>query len=560
MCGLCGMITNGFYKHDHKIFSNLLYLSALRGLDSTGVASADTVEEKGSKKLSLAMYKTMYDASGLLTELRGADKDPDLKDLDYVFGDRKSKKAMLGHCRAATVGSVSLKNAHPFAFQNVLGMHNGTIRGNFIESDKFGTDSEGIYNLINKHGLQDALQEVIDGSTNAAYTLTYIDRKTKTLNLIHNAQRPLFIALNKYSRWAVWASESWMISTAATRTNSDIQEIFSPKDNFLVSFDLMDDKIVESMDISEIKLKPKRTYARPTISQRSHWIAGKDADCGLPWEDMEREWEYNPVTRQYNPPKVEKKEEPTKASTKGTAVVPQNNHPAPAFSDLPKTSPLWFYMSGGRGNIHQKCIILKHDKDPDVKTLLTDERNDPSFKALLEQKLPPPGISKNRWKRFKKRVERLQAVEMNRRAKEKEKLQNLLRSPFPENKVDTENKTESKPNFNPTVGDDFPELPEFLKRPATGVAKASDYFFRTYNGKMITRGELEDIFHNQGCLQCGKPERIINFQKVGWVSKDHFYCAGCMEVDDNTNGGFIRELLSIAETLDLDLVQDKGEE
>lgn len=63
----------------------------------------------------------------------------------------------LGHTRFATVGPKTLRNAHPFEYGHIVGMHNGAIY-NHYEVGKYSVDSEalidGIYTEEYGHGLE----------------------------------------------------------------------------------------------------------------------------------------------------------------------------------------------------------------------------------------------------------------------------------------------------------------------------------------------------------------------------------------------------------------------
>lgn len=94
------------------------------------------------------------------------------------------------HCRAATVGNVEKKNAHPFAVDHVIGMHNGSITTDFTNKKQFDTDSEALYHNIATMGVDAAIKDL---PFSAAYALVWLDRKKNTLNFLRNAQRPLFV-------------------------------------------------------------------------------------------------------------------------------------------------------------------------------------------------------------------------------------------------------------------------------------------------------------------------------------------------------------------------------
>lgn len=194
MCGITGANSSGRLSNPELgNLQSLLILNTFRGRDSTGLFDFVPMskEESARKKTSSCLYwKRLEPAAQVAMELfeenlekggRWEDSRPEL---------------IVAHARAATKGAIKEKNAHPFSFKGIIGVHNGTINGTFKNSDKFETDSEALYHNIAEYGLEEALKEVVASSYNAAYALAYLSIDDGILNLIRNKERPLSFVHN----------------------------------------------------------------------------------------------------------------------------------------------------------------------------------------------------------------------------------------------------------------------------------------------------------------------------------------------------------------------------
>lgn len=190
MCGLVGMVSINT-KNELDTFRKLFVLNAFRGMHGSGVIL--TYDEKKD-----AYYN--HDKSTKPSNVWALTKEFN----DFI--DRPGLKSILGHSRHATVGDITIKNNHPFKTKDLLGMHNGTIRGKFEGSDKFETDSEALYNLIQTHGAKKALEMVYDKANSVAYALQWYDRRDDCIRLIRNHDRPLYIASHKNFFKVFWSS------------------------------------------------------------------------------------------------------------------------------------------------------------------------------------------------------------------------------------------------------------------------------------------------------------------------------------------------------------------
>ena len=104
MCGIVAYLTaysNGFGYNESKVFNNMLFLDTLRGWDSTGVFGVSNVGNVGILKAAINAPNFM--------------QTQEYK--DFMAEAVKNGMCLIGHNRAATRGSVTDANAHPFVIE-----------------------------------------------------------------------------------------------------------------------------------------------------------------------------------------------------------------------------------------------------------------------------------------------------------------------------------------------------------------------------------------------------------------------------------------------------------
>lgn len=166
MCGLVGMITSSLTSLERTAMKDLLFMDALRGHHSTGIATH--IKGKGG---GTWYYKRAVSA-------------PDFLHLPVPKGMLDDNWSVcMGHNRAATKGKVNDQNAHPFHHGNIVGMHNGTLTSttNLLEHQKFEVDSENIFFDMAENGA-----EVTVPKLRGAFVLTWIDTDDGTFNIVRN--------------------------------------------------------------------------------------------------------------------------------------------------------------------------------------------------------------------------------------------------------------------------------------------------------------------------------------------------------------------------------------
>ena len=205
MCGIVGLISKnqaGFWSSHVDIFTDMLIMDQLRGMDGTGVFGV-------YKNRQAFLTKAGTHASNF-TALK-----------DYAqFKERmlKSMTMVFGHNRKATVGDISSVNSHPFFEDNIIGIHNGFIGNASTFDSKAAVDSQALFRGLNKGEPKDILSRV-----QGAYALVWYDKRDKTLRVARNAERPLYVA--DTDNFMAFASEPWMIFAALSkhRRNVDVK-------------------------------------------------------------------------------------------------------------------------------------------------------------------------------------------------------------------------------------------------------------------------------------------------------------------------------------------------
>lgn len=257
MCGIVGLITgfsNGFTLDETKAFRDMLLIDTLRGFDSTGVFGVD--------------YNGNVE---VLKEASNGGSFVQTKEYK-VFDSWICSRGMfaVGHNRAATRGSITDKNAHPFVVEdNIILVQNGTYKGDHSHHKDTEVDTEAVAHVLHEEpDVEKALQKI-----NAAYALVWYNVKDKTLNIIRNDERPLYIAYTKQGA-IVFASELETILAACSRNSIMLKgQPYMLKENMLNTWTLDDDKHTWEFDNKTIDNKYKGTPFRDY--DYSQWYSGR---------------------------------------------------------------------------------------------------------------------------------------------------------------------------------------------------------------------------------------------------------------------------------------------
>lgn len=208
MCGLVGMAGNLQAAHEHMM-KHMLIFDSVRGVDSTGIAAIDTMN-------NVKMAKSVGDPYMLMETAA----------FERVF--RGLNNVYIGHNRFSTVGKSTRANAHPFAMGNIVGAHNGTLTSKhaLLDGNDFNVDSQAVFHHIDQKGVHDALTKMA-----GAWALTWWDNEEARMHFLRNKERPLWLCWNKPETAIFWASEPWIIEVAASRNKVELQEPWMLKED-----------------------------------------------------------------------------------------------------------------------------------------------------------------------------------------------------------------------------------------------------------------------------------------------------------------------------------------
>jgi predicted glutamine amidotransferase len=259
---MCGIIiladTNKSkgWKNRSQWFHDALFVDTLRGNDSTGILAVPH-----STLNDIVVHKKAIPAYDFLQ-----------MDAPQRILDNSDKyRYIVGHNRAATKGTVTNRNAHPFSSGPIHLVHNGTLRSMAGLKGTTSVDSERICQSIAEDG-DIATLEALEGS----YTLVWYDDHAGTLNMARNSERPLYLSWNKDGSTMLGASEAWMIDALISKAYlNDFSKAKALTAGELWSFD---DACNDFRNYSVEKFKVKTTKAVNYVSNNPKKESSKSSN------------------------------------------------------------------------------------------------------------------------------------------------------------------------------------------------------------------------------------------------------------------------------------------
>lgn len=223
MCGIVGLFgygKNGLSAFDVSLFQQMLYADGLRGMHGTGMFSVD--DQGNMRRVRIGGPPQQLFQSQAYQELEAAAR-------------KGYPRFLVGHNRYATKGARTTENSHPFRDGHITLVHNGTLENyrHLPDFKKYEVDSELLTHAIAKDGVENTIP-TLEG----AWTIVYWDGQKKTLNILRNGERPLFMAVHKTFEMIAIASERDMLEWILRRNNNISHVISEVPTDTLFSFSL----------------------------------------------------------------------------------------------------------------------------------------------------------------------------------------------------------------------------------------------------------------------------------------------------------------------------------
>lgn len=174
----CGIIGYSAKKNSNpdKLALLMLHNSLKRGEDNTGIYTLET-----------GTVKTKKNATDFLS--------------DYSL---PKTHLFIGHVRKQSVGSKEEKNAHPFEFDNIVLVHNGTLKNHWTmlrdsgyDFKDYDTDTQVLAKLLDDDSKKEQKVFSTLSEYEGAAALLFTDkRQSEILYAYRNSERPLFHGFN----------------------------------------------------------------------------------------------------------------------------------------------------------------------------------------------------------------------------------------------------------------------------------------------------------------------------------------------------------------------------
>lgn len=158
------------FDYVENIVKGMLLTSAMRGTDSTGI---------------LSIHKEDIRVEKLVTDPVAFMETPNFH--RCMLDTFRDDIGIIGHTRSATIGKVSKMTAHPHEFDNLVGVHNGTLTTWASLYKDAVSDSHAIFGALNTAEFPTEILKKLSGS----YALVWYDKIVGKYYFARNNERPL---------------------------------------------------------------------------------------------------------------------------------------------------------------------------------------------------------------------------------------------------------------------------------------------------------------------------------------------------------------------------------
>ena len=232
MCGLCGIYASDMGSNHLSAFRLLQLVTQTRGMHSTGLAAYYPEKDKVELYRAVGGLEALATSPDTSFSFDGGwkfipDSKPRASEKAPLFYDYP--ELLLGHGRHATIGVIDVDSAHPFEFEDVVGMHNGTMHEYwYTKLDTYDKDMPDSYAVIKKLDQladdEEATKEFLT-TLRGEYCFVWFNRITQTLHFYRNSARSLFMTALSDNKGMAFASEEWMLNAVSNKFNLNLKVV-----------------------------------------------------------------------------------------------------------------------------------------------------------------------------------------------------------------------------------------------------------------------------------------------------------------------------------------------
>lgn len=230
---------------EETFLKSILYATMIRGEDATGFAMVCPIK-KNYRNLKLPVNAMQFSK---FTEYLSVENHLNI-----------ARSVVIGHCRAGTTGGNSVRTSHPFGFDSLTGVHNGTLSQWKHLIDNAASDSEALYGALNQTPEENYTKFLSE--LNGSYSLIWYNKHRNSLYFARNNDRPLSVLETKDS--IILASEGAAIEYASLRAIKDADKrnaIFSEGNYYDTPANVLHELSLETYEINKEEIPKKVFYS-----------------------------------------------------------------------------------------------------------------------------------------------------------------------------------------------------------------------------------------------------------------------------------------------------------